>query len=537
MTGRGLLLPLILAAAPVTWGADPRWLEEKPDATIDLTTLEGVAQVKGEWRYHDVAIVERAFRAAGPDGQPSATPNKAYDYEPKAGWADYDDSSWQVLAPSDLDARLTPGKVSFNWYRVRITVPERVGTFETTGGTAVFETSLDDYAEVWVDGELPRALGQSGGSVVKGWNASNRLVIGRNLKPGQRIQLAVFGINGPISASPTNYIWMRLAKLDFYSKERSGNSGPVAVQPHEVNIDVVRIDPAIDRIVPLNPKLFKLADGFRFIEGPVWTSDGHLLFSDPNENAIYEYVPDDGLRVFREKSGYDGADIARYHQPGSNGLGLDKEGGLVIAEHGNRRISRLGKDGSLDLLADRYRGKRLNSPNDLIVKSDGSIYFTDPPFGLPDVYEDPAKELDFSGIYRLRQGELELLANDLIGPNGIDFSPTEDFLYVANWDPKRKVVMRYPVEPDGTLGNGDLFYDMTAAPGEEALDGLEVDVEGNLYVSGPGGIWILSPEGAHLGTIRTPRLPANFAWGDDGKTLYLTARTTLYRLPLLVPGL
>ena len=493
--------------------------------------------MQGQWRVHDVELVETSFRNAGPDGQPSGAPNRAFDYAPHAGWADYDDSGWEAIPPGGLSERRTAGRVAFNWYRIHVTVPERVGGFETRGATLVFETSIDDYAEVWVDGELPRAFEQRGGSVVAGWNAPNRLVVGRNVRPGQSIQLAVFGINGPISAAPTNYIWMREARLDFYPPSPGELAGPRAVEPQEVNVEVTRLDPAIDRLVPANAKLFKLATGFTFIEGPVWYPDGYLLFSDPNDNAIYRYRPaEERLEVFREKSGYAGDDIARYTQPGSNGLGRDSEGGLVIAEHGNRRVTRLAPDGKLEVLADRYQGKRLNSPNDLIPRSDGSLYFTDPPFGLPGFYEAPEKELPFSGVFRIVKGKLELLSTDLLGPNGIDFSPDERYLYVTNWDPAKKIVMRYPVKGDGTLGEGDVFFDMTGAPGEEALDGLEIDALGNLYVSGPGGIWVLSPEGRHLGTIRTPRLPANFAWGDDGKTLYLTARSTLYRLPLLVSG-
>ncbi|HET6371730.1 MAG TPA: SMP-30/gluconolactonase/LRE family protein, partial [Candidatus Polarisedimenticolia bacterium] len=187
---------------------------------------------------------------------------------------------------------------------------------------------------------------------------------------------------------------------------------------------------------------------------------------------------------------------------------------------------------------DRHEGKRLNSPNDLVHKSDGALYFTDPPFGLPKFHDDPRKELPYSGIFRLAGGKLELLGTDLSGPNGLAFSPDEKYLYVDNWDVKRKVVMRYEVRPDGTLAAGKVFFDMKDAPEEAALDGLKVDRKGNLYVSGPGGLWIISAAGKHLGTIKTPELPANFAWGDDdARTLYMTARTGLYRMRLSIPGI
>jgi gluconolactonase len=370
---------------------------------------------------------------------------------------------------------------------------------------------------------------------VAGWNAPNRLIVARNARPGQHIQLAVFGMNGPISNAPTNYIYIREAKLDF----TAGPHGPVATSPHEVNIKVERLDPAIDRIVPPNAKLFKLAEGFEFTEGPVWIRDGgYLLFSDPNHNTIYQYTESGTLSVFRDKSGYDGEDIAEYGQPGSNGLTLDRQGRLTINEHGRHRVSRLEKDGTVTVLAASFNGKRLNSPNDLVYRSDGSLYFTDPPFGLPKFYDDPRKELPYSGVYRWNAGKLQLLSKELEGPNGIAFSPDEGFLYVGNWDPAAKTVTRYPVRRDGSVGRGEVFVDLTSQiPGEEALDGIKLDVLGNLYLSAPGGVWIFDAAGKHLGTITAPKPVHNFAWGGaDGKTLYLCARSALYRVPLLVEG-
>ena len=507
----------------------------KPEAVIDLATENGVRLVKGQWHYSDTKIIEVDFRGPGEDKQPTGDPIKTYDFTPHAGWRDFDDSEWEVVEPATLDKRRSTGKLCFNWYRITVTIPKRVGSFDPTGSTVVFETSVDDYAEIWVDGELTRGLGQNGGSVVSGWNAPNRLVVGRNVQPGQKIQLAVFGINGPLSNPPTNFIYLRFARLEFHK----GRKGPFASPPREVNVEVVRLDPAIDAIVPPNPKIYKLAEGFIFTEGPIWVRDGgYLLFSDPNYNTIYKYTPDGQLSVFREKSGYRGADIAEYGQPGSNGLTLDREGRLTIDEHGNHRVSRLEKNGALTVLADRYQGKRLNSPNDLVYRSDGTLYFTDPPFGLPKFHDDPRRELPFTGVFSLSNGMLRLLSTDLTGPNGIAFSPDEKYLYVTNWDVKKKVVMRYEANTDGTLSNGTVFFDMTSAPGEEALDGLKVDQQGNLYVSGPGGLWIISPEGTHLGTIKGPKLPHNMAWGDeDGKTLYLTAESALYRIRLNIPGI
>jgi len=524
-------------------GFDAAGANGKPEASIDLASIDGVKLVKGQWRYSDTKIVEVDFKGPGPDKQPTGAPIKTYDYTPHAGGADFDDSQWEAIQATTLDQRRAAGRICFNWYRIKLTIPERMAGYDPTGSTVVFETALDDYAEVWVDGELSRYIGQMGGTVVGGWNAPNRLVIGREVKPGQQIQLAVFGMNGPISNPPANFIWMRYARLEFF---KPTTRGPIAITPSEVNVEIIRKDPALDAIVGPNPKLFKLAEGFKFTEGPIWVPDGkHLLFSDPNSNIIYKYTPNGPggnepgkLEVFRTPSGYSGADIDEYGQPGSNGLTLDPQGRLTINQHGNHRVVRLESDGAETVLAASYEGKRLNSPNDLVYRSDGTLYFTDPPFGLPKVFDDPRKELPFSGVFSLYKGNLQVISKDFTGPNGIAFSPDEKYLYVGNWDDKKKIVMRYEAKPDGTLANGKLFFDMTDAKGEDALDGIKVDQAGNLYVSGPGGLWVISPAGKHLGTIVAPRHPHNMAWGDeDGKTLYLCARSGLYRIRLGIAGI
>lgn len=527
-----IMLPLpILCAAGQTASNLP---SGTPYASVDLGTDAGAAIVKGQWRYSDTKIIETEFLAPGQDGQPGLTPVKTYDYTPHAGGAHFDDTQWEKIAPTTLSQRRSSGRLAFNWYRINLTIPDKIGDVSTSGSTVTLSTSVDDYGEIWVDGELSRAPGQSGGSIVAGWNAENKLVIGRNVGPGQQIQLAIFGINGPISNPPTNYIYLRYAKLEFYA----GSYAPVALTPAEVNVEVERLDPAINAIVPLNPKLFKLAEGFRFTEGPIWVKDGkHLLFSDPNSNVIFRYTAGGQLSIFREKSGYSAADIAEYGQPGSNGLTLDPQGRLTIDQHGNHRVIRIEKDGSETILADRYTGKRLNSPNDLVYRSDGTLFFTDPPFGLPKFFDDPRKELSFSGVYSIDKGKLQLLTTEFTGPNGIAFSPDEKYLYVGNWDEKAKVVKRYEVNADGTLKDGTLFCDLTGAPGEDAIDGLKVDQAGNLYVSGPGGLWVISPDGKQLGTIITPKHVHNMAWGDDdGRTLYLCGQGSLYRMRMNVAG-
>src|SRR5215213_3378193 len=539
------------ASAPVKTSVDIP--AGKPDAMIDLGSTDGVKTVKGDWRYSDTKIIEADFRGPGPDKQPTGAPVKTYDYAPHAGGADFDDSKWEVIVPTTLDQRRGNGRLGFNWYRIKLTIPDRIGNFDPTGSTAVFETSLDDYAEVWVDGELSRALGQSGGSVIAGWNAQNNLVVGRSVRPGQQIQLAIFGVNGPLSNPPTNFIYIRYARLAFYKTA----PGPVSLTPSEVNVEVVRNDPAMDEIVGPNPKVFKLAEGFKFTEGPIWINKdgGYLLFSDPNANTIYKYQ-DGKLDVFRTPSGYSGADVAEYGQPGSNGLTLDPQGRLTINQHGNHRVVRDESDGTQTVLADSYEGKRLNSPNDLVYRSDGTLFFTDPPFGFPKLFNDARKQLPFSGVYSIYKGKLQLVSKDLTGPNGIALSPDQKYLYVGNWprsltgqelrkqdEPvgeigdRHKAIMRYEVQPDGTLKNGKLFFDFTNAAGEDGLDGIKVDQKGNLYVSAPGGLWVISQAGKHLGTIITPRHAHNMAWGDaDGKTLYLCARSGLYRIRLNIAG-
>jgi len=508
----------------------PGILPDLPNAMVDLNTDAGVELVKGQWRYHDAKVATVDFRSVGDDLGPSGPPNRTYDIIPHAEVLDFDDSGWEILPATELDSRRGTGKVCFNWYRIDVTIPEMVGNFDPTGSTVVFEVIVDDYAEVWVNGRMPRVVGQAGGTVVSGFNSPNRIIIAQGVKPGQRFQIAVFGINAPLSASPDNYIWLRTATLDFYAADR-------AQVGREVPFEIVRSDAALDAIVPPGVKLEKVAGDFVFTEGPVWAREGYLLFSSPNTNIIYRWATDGTVNVFRAKSGYNGFDIGQYTQPGSNGLTFDREGRLTICQHGNRRIIRVEPRSKITVLADQFQGQRLNSPNDLVYKSDGSLYFTDPPFGLPQKFDDPRKELPFSGVFRVHEGEIKLLTSELTGPNGLAFSPDEQFLYVGNWDYQNKVVMRYPVNDDGTLASGEVFYDMTNAPGENAIDGIKVDQEGNLYVCGPEGVWILSPQGQLLGMIKGPETPHNLAWGDqDGQTLYMTAVTGIYRIRLNIPG-
>jgi gluconolactonase len=276
----------------------------------------------------------------------------------------------------------------------------------------------------------------------------------------------------------------------------------------------------VQDILDDSAKLEKVAGDFQFIEGPIWHPDGFLLFSDIPANIIYKFASNQQVEVFRRPSGK------------ANGNTLDKENRLLTAEHENRRVSRTEKDGKVITLADRYEGKRFNSPNDLVVKSDGSIYFTDPSYGVSKEQE----ELGFYGVYRLApDGKLTLLVKDLVLPNGIAFSPDEQKLYVNNSEARYIAV--YDVKPDGTVTNERLFADLKDAGQGGAPDGLKVDLEGNVYSTGPGGVWIFSPDGKVLGKISVPETATNVAWGEsDRKTLYITANTSLYRIRLKIAG-
>ena len=280
---------------------------DAPLATLDLATKAGADAVQGNWRYSDVDIVAARFPAADAEGKPNGPEAATYDFTPHAGARDFDDSQWQGIAPESLAARRGHGRLSFNWYRVRLTLPESIDGVAIAGKAVELAVRLDDYAEVWIDGELARPFGSTGASVIAGWNALNRVTLSRHARPGQQVQVAIFGINGPISDAPTNYVFVREARLEILP----GREVPVALTPREVNVQVTRLDPAMDRIVSRNPKLYKLAEGFDFTEGPIWSRREHVLyFSDPNRNRIYRYAPPESLTVFKEHSGYDGPDIA-----------------------------------------------------------------------------------------------------------------------------------------------------------------------------------------------------------------------------------
>jgi gluconolactonase len=303
---------------------------------------------------------------------------------------------------------------------------------------------------------------------------------------------------------------------------------------------IVRLGPRFDQLVPPGAALEKVADGFSWVEGPVWSRQGrYLLFSDIPSNSVFKWQEGAGTNVFLRLSGYTGPAPFQGREPGSNGLTFDPAGRLVLCEHGNRRITRLEADGRKTVLVDRYDGKRLNSPNDAVVTSNGDLFFTDPPFGLPGGFDDPGKELEFSGVYRLSSGGvLTLLTKEIRAPNGIAFSPDEKTLYVSNADPNRAVWIAYDARSDGTIDNGRVFFDATAwaKTKKGAPDGMKVDREGNVFSAGPGGVHVFAPDGTHLGSIEMGDATSNAAWGDDGSILYITASSAIYRIRLTTKG-
>lgn len=319
-------------------------------------------------------------------------------------------------------------------------------------------------------------------------------------------------------------------------------------KPHFPTIgQVVRLDARLDKLIPKDAVIEVLASGFVWSEGPVWVKPGpsepgnFLLFSDVPQNTIYKWTEKDGLTPFLKPSGYTGL-LPYSEEPGSNGLTIDKRGRLIACEHGDRRVSAMplaGGGGKLTL-ADHIEGKRFNSPNDVVAHANGSYYFTDPPYGLPKRENDPSRETPGFGVYRIApNGTVSLLIGDLTRPNGVALSADEKTLYVAQSDPERPIIMRYPILADGTLGKGSLFFDalplakqgLTGAP-----DGLKTDRDGNVWSTGPGGVLVISPAGELLGRIETGEATANCGWGDDGATLYITADMYLCRIRTTARG-
>jgi len=302
---------------------------------------------------------------------------------------------------------------------------------------------------------------------------------------------------------------------------------------------ITSLDPRFDQLVPKDAKLEKIADGFTWVEGPVWHKQGgFLLFSDIPVNAVYKWRPGEGVRLFLKNSGYSGTTPFAGRESGSNGLTVDAQGRLVLCRHGDRQIGRLESNGTIVPLAGHYDGHKFNSPNDLVFKSNGDLYFTDPPFGLPKGFDDPSKA-PVQGVYRLSMdGTVTLLIHDIKAPNGLAFSPDEKTLYVSDVDPKRAAWLAYDVKEDGTVTNGRVLFDATRWRKDPFFgpDGFKVDRHGHIFGARPGGLSVIASDDTLLGTIETGEPTSNVAWGEDGQTLFMTGGGAVYRLRLSTSG-
>ena len=301
-----------------------------------------------------------------------------------------------------------------------------------------------------------------------------------------------------------------------------------------------RLDPRLDQCLAPDAVIEKLAEGFEWAEGPAWNRRGQfLVFSDIPLNSVFQWSEEGGLELFLKPSGYTGS-ASRGGELGSNGLTYGPNGRLTLCMHGDRRVAQLEKDGSFTTLAEYYRYRRFNSPNDLVFRSNGDLYFTDPPYGLEGNMSDPTKELLYQGVYLRRvNGEIVLLTEKMTRPNGIAFSPDQKTLYVANSDPDRAHWMAYDVSEDGTLDQGRVLFDATSMVGQKKglPDGLRVDRNGLIWATGPGGVLVLTPQGEHLGTINPGEATANCGFAHDGSVLYLTSDMYLCRIQTLTKGL
>jgi len=507
----------VIPGAPLP--GPPGLLPHRPDAVVDLRTAEGAALVGGVWRYRDADLVAIDSPSVGPDLGPSGPPVRTLDVAPHAEGADHDDSGWEVLDPPAVEARRGRGRVCAAWYRLAVTLPEQVGGFPVAGATVVFEVVVDDYAEVWVDGRLPIAPGQVGGGVVGGFNVPNRVVVARDARPGRRIVLAVFALNGPVSASPRNALWIRSATLDLYRPER-------ARVAREVPGAVTRAGPAADALLPAGAALEQVADGFEDIAGLVAAPGGAVLLSAGGANAVHRWTPDGQVEVVRAKGG-------------AAGLAMDAAGRLTVCEPGAGRVVRVEPHGNLTVLAEGLDAPRhlASGPGGVLWVGGRGLHRVDAAAAGTGPAPAPAAAAAGSGVGAPWQpvGPFAPPQREPMGPGAVAAlaaDPGGQALYAAEGDR----VLRLAV-----AGAGRLVRDLAGPVGDPATGWREdgpvtalLAAADAVAVGVPWGVRVRAPGGAELGAVRLPA-PA-VALARSGGALFAATATALYRIAPRRPG-
>jgi gluconolactonase len=495
--------PSTLVAAPCP--LDPRVLRAParpfgdPVAVVDLMDADAAESLAVAWRFVDAAIVEVDSNDPGPDLRPTGPAVRSHDVSPRPRAPGWDDAAWRGIEPPSLSARRGHGHFALGWFRTAITLPARIGDTEVEGTTVVFEIVADDYSEVWVDGRLSASPGDSGGGPVSGFNAPNRVVLTRSAEPGHTYDVAVLAMNAPLSVSPPNFLWVRSAVLDVYTP----------LPPHEPAGRIERRDPALDAILADGARVERIATGFSGLAGMVWT-DHALLFCDARANTIHRYDPvEERIGIWRSHSGYAGGDVGRLDEPGARGLAVDERERVIIAERGNRRVVRMERSAAITVLAVRFEDRAFEGPRDVAIDARGALWFT-----------------DGSSVLRVDDAGSVTLASREPGPtNGLALSADGDVLFVA----LAGRVVRRPIARDGSVGASDVALDL----GRAAIEALVVDARGNLFVAGASSVTVASAEGRVLGVIALSEPAVGLAWGgDDGRTLFVAGRTSLYRVGL-----
>jgi len=500
-----------------------------PDAIVDLQTEAGAARVGVTWRWSDTRVVTVRDVAVGADLGPSGPPVRTLDILPHAQSPAYDDSDWEVLAAADTYRRLGGGRVSFLWYRFAITLPAAVDGVPVQGCTAVLEMTVDDYAEVWVDGELPRALGDVGGGVVAGFNAPSRVVLTRAAHAGQQFSVAVFAFNGPVSASPRNYVWVRTATLSLFTAERARVGQDAALRVHDFG--------GLSATIGLTAALERLATGFTAPRAALWDAGG-VLVSTPATGALYRWSAAGRVTLVRVTNGVPGAPAGHLREPGTGGLALDPQQRLLLCQRGHGRVLRVNAHGDTTVVLDCCDGLPLAPPWDVCARADGTVYVSAPGTVEPGDRGPRARGGGpplATGVLGVGAAGAFVVDADMAAPHGLALSPDGRTLYAADGLAPR--VMCWPLDSDGRArAPGRYLVDLSGLHDDGhagGVEGLAVDSAGTVLACTSAGLWVLAPDGRPLGLLDLPEQPRGVTLGgDDGRTAFVTAGSSLYRLPL-----